>query len=530
MVVAAHPMAARAGHEILQLGGNAIDAAIAVQMVLTLVEPQSSGIGGGGFLLFWNADTREVIAWDGRETAPASARPDRFLAPDGSALNWLDVVGTGRSIGTPGLVAMLEDAHSDQGRLDWKDLFEPAIRHATNGFGVSPRLNKSLEHMGADAFNDTGKNYFFDQTGNALAVGTLLKNEELAATLKSIATNGNSALSIGDLAERIVEAASEPGVETITLADLNDYQAVPRPPLCSTYRGYRICGMGPPSSGGMTIAAILKILEGHDLGSKPNADALHVILEAEKLSYADRNRYMADSDYIDVPFGLLDEQYLAERAGLINEGQTMGEAEAGTPPDVGVMPGRDASKENPGTTHVSIVDQWGNAVSMTTTIESAFGSRRMVSGFLLNNELTDFSFLPNDSDGQPIANRVEGGKRPRSSMAPTIVFAPNGEPWAIVGSPGGSRIILYVVKALVAMIDWGMNPQEAASLRAFGSRNGPAELERGDELDQFVEELNSRGHEIARPNMTSGLHIIQLTDDGLLGGADPRREGAAIGE
>jgi gamma-glutamyltranspeptidase / glutathione hydrolase len=530
MVVAAHPLAARAARQMLRDGGTAIDALVAAQMVLNLVEPQSSGIGGGGFLLYWDATEKRLTTYDGRETAPAAAGPDRFLRDDGSPIRWPDAVGTGRSIGVPGIVPMLEMAHQAHGGLEWEKLFAPAINLAANGFGVSPRLNMLLTSMGADAFNEEGRDYFFDGDGEAHALGEVLRNPALAISFKQLAENGAAALSHGPIAKGIVTAAREPGVATLTLDDLRDYTAIVRPPVCAPYRGFSICGMGPPSSGGLTVAATLTMLADRDLGDAPNAAALHLILEAEKLAYADRGRYMADSDYVAVPAGLLDPGYLAGRAQAIDPAQTMGRAEPGVPPGLGAVPGRDASNENPGTSQISIVDKFGNAASLTTTIESAFGSRRMVGGFLLNNELTDFSFAPVDNLGRPVANRVEGGKRPRSSMAPTMVFDADGNLWAVLGSPGGSRIILYVVKALVAMIDWGMDPQEAAALGTFGSRNGPAELERGEDMDAFATDLAALGHEIAHPSMTSGLHIIRVTPDTLLGGADPRREGIFIGD
>ncbi len=530
MVVAAHPLAARAARQMLRDGGTAMDAMVAAQMVLNLVEPQSSGIGGGGFLLYWDATERKLLTYDGRETAPAAAGPNRFLRDDGSPIRWPDAVGTGRSIGVPGIVPMLERAHSAHGNLDWSQLFAPAINLAANGFGVSPRLNMLLTGMGADAFNQEARDYFFDYDGEPHALGEVLQNPTLAISLKQIAEDGSAAMTHGPIAKGIVATAREPGVATITLDDLRNYSAIVRPPVCAPYRSFSVCGMGPPSSGGMTVAATLTMLADRNLGDAPNAAALHLILEAEKLAYADRGRYMADSDYVAVPAGLLDPDYLAGRAQAIDPTQTMGRAEPGIPPDLGAMPGNDASGENPGTSQISIVDRFGNAASMTTTIESAFGSRRMVAGFLLNNELTDFSFAPVDDFGRPVANRVEGGKRPRSSMAPTMVFDADGNLWAVLGSPGGSRIILYVVKALVAMIDWGMDPQAAAALGIFGSRNGPAELERGADMDAFADDLAALGHEIARPSMTSGLHIIRVTPETLLGGADPRREGIAIGD
>ncbi|MBZ0218441.1 MAG: gamma-glutamyltransferase, partial [Fimbriimonadaceae bacterium] len=363
-------------------------------------------------------------------------------------------------------------------------------------------------------------------------LGYVMRNPTLATTLKAIARNGSNTLHQGAIAQAIVAASGETsGDPTLSIEDLDGYRAIAREPVCIDYRSYKICGMGPPSSGAITVAQTLGMLRGHDLGSAPNTAAIHLILEAEKLSYADRNRYIADPDQVAVPAGLLDGEYLAGRAQLIDPQVAMVRAEPGTPPDTSNAPGgRDSSKEAPGTTHISVVDEKGNAVSTTNTIESAFGSRRMVAGFLLNNELTDFSFCPQDELGRTIANRPGSGKRPRSSMAPTMVFDSAGKLWAVLGSPGGSRIILYVVKSLVAMIDWGMDPEQAAAFGAFGSRNGPAEIERRADLDELAVDLARLGHEIARPSMTSGLHIIRITPDGLQGGADPRREGVAIGD
>jgi len=531
IIVAAHPLAARAGREILRAGGNAMDAAIATQMVLNVVEPQSSGVGGGGFLLYWDAADKRLYAYDGRETAPGQATQNRFLKEDGTPMRWPDAVGTGYAIGTPGLVAMLEQAHQAHGKLAWETLFVRATKLATEGFGVSPRLNSLLTHMGAERFSKEAKALFFDDAGEAHPLGHVLRNPALATTLKAIARNGSDALHEGSIAQAIVAAAREKiGDATLSLDDLDNYRAIAREGVCIGYRGYKVCGMGPPSSGALTVAQTLGMLKGHDLGNAPNAAAMHLVIEAEKLAYADRNRYIADPDFETVPAGMLNPDYLGERAAQIDPAKAMMKAEPGNPPPRRKSPGRDATKEAPGTTHISIVDSNGNAVSTTNTIESAFGSRRMVAGFLLNNELTDFSFRPQDESGRLVANRPGPGKRPRSSMAPTMVFDKNGQLWAVLGSPGGSRIILYVVKALVAMIDWNMTPDQAAALGTFGSRNGPAELESIPQLDRFASSLAALGHEVARPSMTSGLHIVRVVPNGFQGGADPRREGIVVGD
>lgn len=533
MVVAAHPLAARAGRAILRRGGNALDAAVAVQMALNVVEPQSSGVGGGGFLLYWDAKERKLFTYDGRETAPEAARENRFLKPDGKPMRWPDAVGTGLSVGVPGVVAMLATAHEQHGRLAWATLFDDAIALASDGYGVSPRLNRLLAETGAEAFSPQARRFFFDADGEPWPLGHVLKNPALAATFRLIARDGARAFYAGPIARDILAALSavEGPKSEMTAADLAGYTARLRRPVCVPYRTLRVCGMGPPSSGGLTVAQTLGLIDGFDLGAGPSARVVHLIAEAEKLSFADRNRYMADEDFVPVPDGLIDPRYLAERAALIDPERASGRAEPGKPPSRrGGPSGRDATVEQPGTSHISIVDGDGNAVSYTTSIETAFGSRLMAGGFLLNNQLTDFSFKPEDAEGNPIANRPQGGKRPRSSMSPTMVFGPDGALDAVLGSPGGSRIILYAVKALVALFDWGLDPQAAATLGAFGSRNGPLEIEKGASQDWLEADLAARGHEIARPVMTSGLNIIRVGPEGLLGGTDPRREGVAIGD
>ncbi len=535
MVVAAHPLAAEAGRAMLRQGGSAIDAAIATQLVLNLVEPQSSGIGGGAFILHWDAKAKKLASYDGRETAPAAARGDRFLKPGGAPMGWPAILKSGRATGVPGLVAVMALAHERHGRLPWADLFAPAIRLTEQGFPVGHRLNRLLARAGPDSFDAAARRIFFDASGAPQPVGHRLANPALAATLKRIAAEGPDAFYKGEIAQAIVATVNDaPGsAGDMTLEDLAAYRAKQRPPVCAPYRAHVICGMGPPSSGGLTVAQTLMLLEPFDLGRAAlNAPALHLIAEAQKLAYADRGRYMADSDFVTVPGGLLDPAYVARRRALIDAGAVTPMAEAGTPPGAApVRPGRDASRETPGTSHISIVDADGNALAMTTTIESAFGSGLMTHGFLLNNQLTDFSFRPRDKAGRLVANRVEGGKRPRSSMAPTIVFDGNGQVKIVAGSPGGTRIILYVAKTLIALIDWKLNARDAAALINFGSRNrGVLEIEAAPRAAELARALRARGHTVRIAPMTSGSHVIVVRDGALEGGADPRREGAAFGD
>ncbi len=531
MVAAAHPLAVQAGLETLRAGGSALDAAIAVQMVLGLVEPQSSGIGGGAFLLHWSKRDRRVRTYDGRETAPAAARPERFLDAGGKPLPFFDAVVNGLSVGVPGVLRMLELAHRRHGRLAWARLFTPAIRLAESGFAMSPRLHQLLA---ADRFlreDPAARALYYAADGQPRPVGALIVNTDYAETLRTIAALGAEALYSGGLAADIVRAVRlhrRPG--DMTLEDLRLYQARERAPVCNTYRRWRICGMGPPSSGAVTVLQILALLERKDFAdAAPNsALAVHLFSEAGRLAFADRALYLADPDFVPQPLeGMLDRAYLPERARLIGE-RSLGRAEAGVPPGALALapaPGHTSA----GTSHLSIVDARGDAVSMTTTIENAFGSRIMVRGFLLNNELTDFSFEP-QADGHPVANRVEPGKRPRSSMAPTLVFDRRGRLVMALGSPGGSSIINYVARTLVAMLDWDIEVEHAVALPNFGSRNGPTEIERGSVYEGLVAELRARGHDVRLLDMTSGLHAIVRVQQGWRGGADPRREGVARGD
>lgn len=547
-VAAANPLATDAGYQVLKAGGSAIDAAIAVQMVLTLVEPQSSGIGGGAFLLHFNG--REVEAFDGRETAPAGVDERLFLGADGKPLPFYEAVVGGRSVGVPGTVKLLEMAHKQYGKLPWAALFHPAIRLAEDGFRVSPRLNAMLKAEQHLAKDPVARAYFFQPDGQPLATGTLLRNPELAAVLRRIAREGSDAFYKGDIAQAIVDKVqrhpSNPG--KLALSDLAAYQPKKRAPLCHPYgappRAFRVCGFPPPSSGAIAVGQILGILAQTNAASLPlqdglpSAEWLHLYTEAARLAFADRGQYLGDPDFVQPPAGswdsLLAPAYLASRARLIGA-QSMKVAQPGTPGPVASRYGPSAEQPEYGTSHISIVDGNGHAVAMTTTIEDAFGARQMVRGFLLNNELTDFSFAPADAQGRPIANRVQPGKRPRSSMAPTLVFdQATGQLVMSGGSPGGALIIHYTAKTLYGVLNWGLTPQQAVDLPNFGSTNGPTLLEQRRFPPATVQALQARGHEVREMDMTSGLQAITLGNvhgrQMLLGGADPRREGVVMGD
>jgi len=547
MVAAAHPLAAEAGARILRQGGGAVDAAVAVQMVLALVEPQSSGIGGGALLLHWESAARALHGWDGRETTPAAATPALFMR-DGRPMGFMEAVLGGRSVGVPGAVAMLEAAHRAHGKLPWAALFEPAIALAEEGFEVSPRLAAQLateaERLRADP---AARAYFLLPDGSPLPAGYRLRNPALAETLRAIARDGAAALHRGAIAADIAAAVrghpTNPGL--MTTDDLAGYAPKRRDPVCAPYRRFRVCGFPPPSSGGVAVAQILGLLAHFDMAALDprGADAAHLLVEAGRLAFADRNLYLADADFVRVPLrGLLEPGYLTVRAQMIDRDRAMSPApRAGNPSwrDAGAAPRFALQEDQPesGTSQVSIVDAEGNAVSMTTTIEDAFGARMMVRGFLLNNELTDFSFRP-EADGRPVANRVEPGKRPRSSMSPTIVLDAEGRLNAVVGSPGGARIIGYVAQALVAMLDWEMEPQDAVALPHVGVvGTAVPELEAGTSAAGLAEALAARGHrppEVrAMPSGLQAIRVVERKGEGgprLLGGADPRREGVAVGD
>ncbi|UEL23858.1 gamma-glutamyltransferase [Pseudomonas fluorescens] len=553
MAAAANPLAAEAGREMLRQGGSAIDAAIAMQAVLTLVEPQSSGIGGGAFIMLWDGKT--VHAYDGRETAPAGATERLFLKPDGTPMAFTDAQIGGRSVGTPGVLRALEMAHKKTGHLQWAKLFEPAIRLSEQGFAISPRLHALIA---ADRFIPQSPDmaaYFLNADGTPKATGTLLKNPALAAVFKRIAKEGPDALYHGPIADEIArKVQGNRNAGSLSQADLKAYTAKERTPLCTDYKQYQVCGMPPPSSGGTAVAQILGTLQAVEArdprlaiapmkpvksaspaGLEPTPEAVHLIAEAGRLAFADRGLYVADSDFVAVPVaGLVAPDYLAKRAALIGA-RSMGIAKPGQPAGIQVAYAPDRSPLRISTSQVVAVDDQGGAVSMTTTVEAAFGAHVMVQGFLLNNQMTDFSFIP-EENGQPVANRVEPGKRPRSAMAPTLVFdRKSGELLATVGSPGGSQIIEYVSKSLVAMLDWNLDPQAAISLPNFGSRNGATELEQGLFSPALKQALKDKGHALSEIDMTSGIQAIVRTRDAhgklsLSGGADPRREGEAVGD
>jgi gamma-glutamyltranspeptidase/glutathione hydrolase len=536
MAVTAHPEATKAAYEVLQQGGTAADAGIAAQMVLGLVEPQSSGIGGGGFVLYYDAKKRQLITLDGRETAPSTAGAHLFMGDDGKPLKFYDAAIGGRSVGTPSLLRMLEKLHAWQGKIEWSELFYPAIKLAEQGFEVSPRLHKMLVKEKGRFHADTiAKLYFYPDTVTPLAVGDIKRNPDYAVTLRNIAQNGADVFYNSDLAKEIVKKVQEarPTRGLLSIEDMKSYKAIERRATCGGYRGYKICSMGQPSSGGLSMLMTLGVLENFDLPNwgPNNPKSWHVISEASRLTFADRNEYMADPDYVATPDTLLlQPEYLKKRSALIDETKAMLDVSAGVP--VGWDPkykqASDPSLKPPGTTHLSIKDKHGNILSMTTSIENAFGSRLMVGGFLLNNQLTDFSFNPTDDNQLPIANRVAGEKRPRSSMSPTIIFDPKGQPFMVIGSAGGSRIIGYVLQRIISVIDWGVDIQSAMNMPNIVHRGNKLELEKSG--FKFAESLKDMGHPVLVGEMNSGLTAIHFKNGYAFGAADPRRDGLAMGE
>jgi gamma-glutamyltranspeptidase/glutathione hydrolase len=534
LVVSAHPLATRAGMAMLDDNGSALDAAIAVQAMLTLVEPQSSGIGGGAFLLYWDAKQQQLFAYDGRETAPAAVTPDLFLNEDGSPMPWQQALVGGRSVGTPGVLRMLELAHQRHGRLPWQAPFQPAIHQAREGFNVTPRLHRLI----ADGINPglkhypEARSYFFTADGQPLPVGTLVHNPELADSLQLIAEQGANVFYRGPLAEKIVAAVQTAGDNPgrLQAEDLANYQPRERTPVCRPYREYRICGFPPPTSGGVTLLQILGLMaqQTFTIGSLPDVDFSHLLTQASRLAYADRGRYLADSDFVEVPVdALLAPDYLQQRARLIDPTRDMGQAQPGAP--TLLERSDDQAAERPSTSHFVIRDAEGNLVSMTTSIEMAFGSTLMAGGFLLNNQLTDFSFVA-EQDGKPVANRIAPGKRPRSSMAPVMVFDQDNRPVAALGSPGGSRIISYVAQTLLLMLHTDLPLQEILHQGHVSNRNGITELEQDTAAEQLLFELQDRGHAVTIRELNSGVHALRLRADGRWeAGVDPRREGLALG-
>lgn len=548
MVAAANPLATDAGYQVLKAGGSAVDAAIAVQMVLGLVEPQSSGIGGGLFLVHFDGKT--VKTFDGRETAPAAATPELFMK-DGKPMSFMEGVVGGRSVGAPGTLRALELAHQKHGKLPWKALFQPAILLAERGFQLSPRLYATLKDDDAKPLrtDPAAAAYFLQPDGSPKSVGTTLRNPEYAAVLRDVAERGSIAFYEGPVARDIVaKVRSHPtNAGLLTEADIAGYRAKQRDPLCFDYKSWKLCGMPPPSSGPLALGQMMGMLASRKLemlkpvpasfGLEPSPEAVHLISEAGRLAYADRARFVADPDFVPLPGGnadaLLNADYLWKRSQLITE-RSMGRAQPGTPTLAALSLANDRSPELTCTSHISIVDGYGDAIAMTSTIENVFGSQIMVRGFMLNNELTDFSFVPSEN-GVPVANRVQGGKRPRSSMSPILVLdRATGQLVMSVGSPGGSAIINYTAKVLFATLDWKLDVQHAISLPNFGSRNGPTELEEGRASPALVDALKARGHEVRVITQTSGLQGIERAvkdgRPGWFGGADPRREGIVMGD
>ena len=563
MVVTANPLATAAGARVLEEGGTAVDAMIAVQAVLGLVEPGASGLGGGAFVVYYDAERSQLTTVDARETAPAAATEGRFLGDDGTPIPFISAWQSGLSVGVPGVPRMMEYMHARHGRLPWARLFEPAGKLARDGFELTARARDQVADLLArNASCDNGKRLFFRDPAafayfvdaddcTARPAGTLMRNPAYAETLSALARGGADAFYRGAIAEDIVAAvrgdANIPG--DMTVGDLAGYEVVERDPVCVEYRGRSVCGMGPPSSGGLAVGQMLGILKNRPdlMGDGPlDADTVHLFTQAGRLAFADRNRYVADSDFVTVPVaGMLDEAYLASRADLIGD-KDMGPADPGEPPGDFDPMAPDAAAKSSGTSHVSIVDRYGNVLSMTTTIESSFGNGVMVRGFLLNNELTDFSFAAKGADGTPVANRVQPRKRPRSSMSPTIVFDAEGEVELVTGSPGGSRIIGYTAQSIMNVIDFGLDPQEAIEVPHFMNRNGRTDLEApipGVTVDYGTDDLanalTGRGHDVGFAAQTSGLSIIQVVRTGsgrvrgprrvLVGGADKRRDGTVGG-
>lgn len=535
MVVTANPEATQVGYDILARGGSAADAAIAAQLVLGLVEPQSSGLGGGGFALYYDAKTRKLSTLDGRENAPSVAGKHLFRGADGKPMEFYRAAVGGRAVGVPGIPALLEALHGWYGKLPWRDLFSPAILLAENGFEVSPRLSALVKgERGRMGVSTDTKLYFFPDSSTPVQPGYMLRNGPYAQTLRTLAVEGAQVFYKGEMAQTIVEAVrdvpSNPGL--MAIEDLAGYQVKERPPLCGAYRTYKICSMGEPSSGGLTMLMALGILEQFNLAAlgPENPQSWHLISEASRLAFADLNYFIADPDFVKTPgASLINPDYLKRRAALISPQGPMKTAMPGVPPGwVESAPGApDSTLKPPGTTHISIVDSYGNILSMTSSIEDAFGSRVMAGGFLLNNQLTDFAFEP-DYDGKDVANRVQGGKRPRSSMAPTIVFDPSGKPVLVIGSAGGSAIIGYVLERIIALIDWQMSLQDAVGMPNIVNRGTGIEVEAGADVP-MARALEKMGHPVQKKDLTSGLTAIQFKDGMLYGAADPRREGTAQG-
>lgn len=531
MIAAADQRASSAGAEILAKGGSAIDAAIAAELVLNVVEPQSSGIGGGTFLLYYDAKNKNTVYFNGRERAPLKANDKIFLDQNGKPRDFYDIVGGGLSVGTPGALKAWKIAHQHYGKLPWKDLFAPAIKIANEGFTLDKRIHVILESLPYLNRFDSMKIYF-DEKGQPKKIGTLIKNIQLAKTFETIANEGITPFYKGKIAHDIVNAVQKSSINPgyLSLTDLARYKIKSGKLLCQKYRKYKVCTMPMPSSGGVAVLQTLGILENFDLAKiKPSSlEAVHLMTEAARLAYADRNQYAADSP--DVPVNqMLDKKYLAQRAKMIDLNSAMKDIKPGIFDNTKSFIAPTENTEKPSTTHIAIIDKYGNAVSMTSTIEYLFGSVLMVDGFMLNNQLTDFSLAP-EINGKKVANRLEPFKQPRSSMAPTFVFDENNKLIMSIGSPGGPRIIQYVTKAIVGHLDWGLNIQEAISLPNFVTLNDRIELEKRTKLKKLRKALKKMGHKVVVIDLTSGLHGVTISNKEIEGGADPRRSGVALGE
>lgn len=536
IAVTAHPLATQAAFEILENGGSAVDAMVAVQTVLGLVEPQSSGLGGGAFALYYDAKQKKLTSFDGRETAPLKASSELFMSDETTPMQFFDAVVGGRSVGTPGTVKLLWEMHQRFGKQAWANLLKPASLLAINGFKVSERMASSVKRDKSRLSLDSDAAAYFYPKGEALEEGSLLKNQAYAETLDFLAKKGGDSFYHSDISKAIIDKVQQASnIGNLSQADFDAYKVIERDTTCMDYRQFNICGMGPPSSGAISVNQILGILENFDIAklSKDDPVTWQLIAEASRLAFADRGQYIADPDFLEIPEGLLDKNYLASRSKLIKAGQANPNISHGIPPKLHLK-NLDSgnSPEQKSTTHFVIVDKAGNIVSMTSTIENAFGSRLMVKGFLLNNELTDFSFLP-EKNGQLIANRVEAGKRPRSSMAPTIVFKnnANGEksPYLALGSPGGSRIINFVANALIRVLDWNENLQVAFDSPHIINRFGKMELEQDTPADAWSEDFRKMAYPTSQQDINSGLHGVIFQKQGMLGAADKRREGTVKG-
>lgn len=533
MAVTAHPLATQAASNMLSEGGTAIDALITAQMVLNIVEPQSSGIGGGGFLLYYDQQSKKLWNFDGRETAPALAKTTMFLTKDQQTTqSFYDLLGSGLPVGTPGLLHMLDQAHQQFGKKSWASLFQPAILIANEGFPLSKRLHQLLNKAKHIQQDNAIKQLYFAEDNTAKPVGTIIKNPALATIFKDIANEGIEVFYNGYIADKISQLVQNHPKQKgyLTRYDFNQYQSTTRRQLCGSYRQYTVCSMAPPSSGGIALLQTLGILEHFPLNELQNnpVQSIHLISEATRIAFADRNYHVGDTDFVDVPINsLLSPEYLAKRAKEIDQNTAKNHY---YPQIFGRhFAAQTQNYEPSSTTHLSIVDQYGNIASMTSTIEHAFGAGLMVEGFLLNNELTDFSFLP-DKNGQPIANRVESRKRPRSSMTPVIVFDQHQQPVMVLGSPGGSRIIPYVIKTLIAVIDWQYSPQQAVSMPHFVTVGKGIELEENNNVTEYKNALQKMGHNVTIRSLNSGLHMIQKINGQWVSGVDPRREGSSIGK